>query len=81
MIAPKIKTDQAFMKIVQNEDSLYDESQHKGSFQQRRLSSIGLQPSRLMKKKETQVSRSFQDPHESIEDARIIFLINDMESK
>ena len=81
MIAPKIKTDQALMKIVQNEDTLDDASLHKGSFQQRRLSSIGIRPSGLMKKKETQVSRSSQDHHEIIEDTRIIFLINDMESK
>ena len=81
MIAPKIKTDQALMKIVQNEDNFYDESQHKISFQQQRLSSIGIRPSRLMKKKETQVSRLSQVHNESIEDIRIIFLIHDMGSQ
>ena len=54
MIARKIKVVQAIMKIIQNEDSLYDESQYKESFQQRRLSLIGVKPSRLMKKKKSQ---------------------------
>ena len=80
MIAPKVKTDQALIKIVQNEDNFYDESQHKRSFQQQRLSSIGIRPPRLMKKKETQVSRLSQDHNESIEE-NFIFLVNDMGSK